>query len=720
MENKPEQKERSFWTTLPGILTGSAALITAVGGLIGGLSAAGVWRQAPEPTPAPVVVVTPTSEATPTVEELIAVETSVAEVASPTPLTQPSPTTIPAASDTRQAKIWALAYQATATGAEGICHEATITVRRKDDSGLRVGFFNENVEGTGPMWRASGWTAVTLSSLLLGVNPEKFEFSFDTGIPYIDGPSAGGLTTIGVLAALLGDTVREDAAMTGTINPDGTIGPVGGIPHKIEGAAQVGKTLVLIPAGQRYDYDDNLRQQIDVVEAGKQLGVEVRQVANLFEAYEILTGKPLPRPQVSGSIEFPARAYDKVRASTKTWLSRYQEARNRFNSLSAEAQAEREPTYGDGQAQLAERALSEGLVAVAHQRAWEAAFDAETNLQAATLDEVYYQQGFEALLDQLRATATSGQEMQGLIESLKAERPRSASEVITLMDGWGNLAVAWGYNLQGDNLFNYIIAEKEKGTGEEDLLDWVYEAAYDYVIASLFLDMTRDALDLGMGFGEAPVPADGRITIMADLLRRAADANLALFDSVVVEHQANQAQVSLDVMKSRYRGWDEDYRDAVYAIWGMQAMEQETWEEPARSISKLGSSLTAWAESAVALAKHYSLGAQMDQEGNVIGLTKESALAEMLDLAESRAEELIKLVRDEDPVLPMHYAENARIMRQGDAPMQLASLYYNWQAAVEAQMLAYFTGTYGEAVESELQQSGRSVELLSLWDLPAR
>jgi hypothetical protein len=35
-------------------------------------------------------------------------------------------------------------------------------------------------------------------------------------------------------------------------------------------------------------------------------------------------------------------------------------------------------------------------------------------------------------------------------------------------------------------------------------------------------------------------------------------------------------------------------------------------------------------------------------------------------------------------------------------------------------MLAYFTGAYGEAVESELQQSGRSVELLSLWDLPAR
>ena len=36
--------EKSFWTTLPGILTAVAALLTAVGGLIGALAAAGVFR----------------------------------------------------------------------------------------------------------------------------------------------------------------------------------------------------------------------------------------------------------------------------------------------------------------------------------------------------------------------------------------------------------------------------------------------------------------------------------------------------------------------------------------------------------------------------------------------------------------------------------------------------------------------------------------------------
>ena len=38
--------------------------------------------------------------------------------------------------------------------------------------------------------------------------------------------------------------------MTGTINPDGGIGPVGGIPHKLDAAAQQGASLFIVPEGQ--------------------------------------------------------------------------------------------------------------------------------------------------------------------------------------------------------------------------------------------------------------------------------------------------------------------------------------------------------------------------------------------------------------------------------------------------------------------------------------
>ncbi len=59
MEEK--EKKRSFWTTLPGILTGCAAIITAVGALITALVVPGIIRAKPtpvHPTQPPVIVAT--------------------------------------------------------------------------------------------------------------------------------------------------------------------------------------------------------------------------------------------------------------------------------------------------------------------------------------------------------------------------------------------------------------------------------------------------------------------------------------------------------------------------------------------------------------------------------------------------------------------------------------------------------------------------------------
>jgi hypothetical protein len=46
------RKTKSFWTTLPGILTGLAAVIVAISGLIGGLVAGGLLDGLPETPPA--------------------------------------------------------------------------------------------------------------------------------------------------------------------------------------------------------------------------------------------------------------------------------------------------------------------------------------------------------------------------------------------------------------------------------------------------------------------------------------------------------------------------------------------------------------------------------------------------------------------------------------------------------------------------------------------
>ena len=83
----------------------------------------------------------------------------------------------------------------------------------------------------------------------------------------IGGPSAGAAIAVLTIAALQDLKLREDIAMTGTINSGGIIGPVGAVKQKIEAAAKNKINKVLIAKGATlYDEIDEkkLLQEITV------------------------------------------------------------------------------------------------------------------------------------------------------------------------------------------------------------------------------------------------------------------------------------------------------------------------------------------------------------------------------------------------------------------------------------------------------------------------
>lgn len=125
----------------------------------------------------------------------------------------------------------------------------------------------------------------------------------------VGGPSAGAVMTIATISALENLTLRRDVFMTGMIYPDGTIGPVGGIPYKLEAAAKDGAKIFLIPKGQRYATLEERKEvkrgpfvivntetkTVDLVEYGKQFGVNVVEVENINEALAYYTGHQLEK-----------------------------------------------------------------------------------------------------------------------------------------------------------------------------------------------------------------------------------------------------------------------------------------------------------------------------------------------------------------------------------------------------------------------------------------
>ncbi|PPA79664.1 MAG: Archaeal Lon protease [ANME-2 cluster archaeon HR1] len=154
--------------------------------------------------------------------------------------------------------------------------------------------------------QGSARMATLVASDVTGIDPSEYDFYFiiEVTSPIIGGPSAGAALTVATIADIMNWELSQDVVMTGMINPDGSIGPVGGIPYKLDAAAQYGASLFIVPEGQTEVMISNKKTVkggpfvmiedepvlIDVIERGKEQNVNVVEVANIQEAVEFFTG----------------------------------------------------------------------------------------------------------------------------------------------------------------------------------------------------------------------------------------------------------------------------------------------------------------------------------------------------------------------------------------------------------------------------------------------
>jgi hypothetical protein len=154
-------------------------------------------------------------------------------------------------------------------------------------------------EGTGEMWRSAAWIAAILASQQTDHQVEDHEFTVRAG-GFIDGPSAGMLISTTMMALIKNEAVQPHTSITGTVNPDGTCGPVGGIVQKMKGAAGDGIKRFGFPKGCRNCIDENdpTGAPVDLIKLASELKIEAKEIGDIFESFEFLTQKAISRPKV--------------------------------------------------------------------------------------------------------------------------------------------------------------------------------------------------------------------------------------------------------------------------------------------------------------------------------------------------------------------------------------------------------------------------------------
>ena len=132
----------------------------------------------------------------------------------------------------------------------------------------------------------------------------SISITFEQSYSGIDGDSASSTELYAIISSLSGIPIKQEIAVSGSINQKGQIQAIGGVNHKIEGFFEVcktndlsGKQGVMIPRANV----KNLMLRKEVIDAVKKRKFHVYQVSTVEEGIEILTGRPAGKADKNGN-----------------------------------------------------------------------------------------------------------------------------------------------------------------------------------------------------------------------------------------------------------------------------------------------------------------------------------------------------------------------------------------------------------------------------------
>lgn len=146
-------------------------------------------------------------------------------------------------------------------------------------------------------------TSSKVASNITGIDLSNYDiiYTIKTNATAVEGPSAGAALTIATIAALEHKRIDPKVLITGAVNHDGTIGPVGQILPKAEAAKDIGARLFLVPLLQSQEVTYKTSKYCEQigpaqicttervpkkVNISEEAGIEVVEVENIQKALE--------------------------------------------------------------------------------------------------------------------------------------------------------------------------------------------------------------------------------------------------------------------------------------------------------------------------------------------------------------------------------------------------------------------------------------------------
>ncbi len=587
-----------------------------------------------------------------------------------------------------------------------------LTTSPNTDAEVSVGVFEQFAGGAGGQWRAGVWIASFVAATTLGKDLTDFKFSAGAG-GNVDGASASGLMTAGFLASLVGAQIDPKATMTGIINPDGTIGPVGGIPQKFLGNIAKGKTRLGYPIGMRFSDDIDTKQPVDLVQLAKDHGATATEIPDVYAAYTFLTGKTLPRPVPVDEADMALE--DSVVASIDGKYGEWQAEIGKdfdaliklYNERGLPESIQKLALAAKAKLESAEKLRKQGFASSAYNQIVDAWVYAAAAVSTEDILDLVQQGDFVGAQAKLHEFIGLAGETEDALRTIGKIKPDTLGGHLRMMSAFQRAIGGWSFYVFAGEQGNATMAFLESAKGATKAQLQSPEAAEQIVqsVAPTILAIARAKASTDMGIQGLDIETETSVNYLCSLpnvkrlaksFASASTANITYFESLFVKELATQFNVPFEQAQTKFALFEPDYLVAMMSanmpnMGGLPETLKKEWGDDSISwgLATLAGSELSFFKTSLLISKWYSLGVELDKDTDrPTSVEHEKAFIHMLDSAERTAREnarAAKVATGSIPVQSRIAYQNAKVLREGDLGDKLDALEAFWQSSVYSQ-----------------------------------
>ncbi|MBN2723730.1 MAG: hypothetical protein JXR95_06635 [Deltaproteobacteria bacterium] len=511
-------------------------------------------------------------------------------------------------------------------------------------------------------------------------------------------PSQAGIGAM-IMAGMTGEKVKPESAIIGTVNPDGTIGPVDDLPGILGAAISAGKKEIGYCAGQSRAWSPSKNEFVDIEEFAKSSGVKVIKVSNIYDAFKVLTGSAIKLPaeitpdemklsrELSGQLSGMSSNWKKVYSG---YIKKYSKLRNKADKKT-KSWNDVATRYMKASDELAKK----GEIAPSYDYAQRGGGFAYTSFWSRKFDKYSKSKSLKGMLKITDEFKTVSKAVIETKENFKKIKPENLGDLFALMSAYGQLASGSAYAYEGDGFLkltqekiNFLLSKKLSPSMDGDRLGKILEKTLlKFSMADLKTNKAKDfSKFVGLKGGKFVIQLD-KFKKINFLLKQVSYNHFEYAKDLLVSQVAKKSGKTVEETEKELASSSNNYIQAS-TILNLMKNEKSTGDFD-QLLSEIASYSSVYFNTSMLLLKNHILDIRKSESGKVESVKRREYLSKLIEAAEKNVRVQAALAKKYSGTIPASAIFNYNIamnMKDREFGLQIKALEMFWKASIDCQL----------------------------------